>query len=533
MKSQYLIKLFFYFTVLFSALFTKAQNADLDATFGTNGIVTFTTVTSNNLGHGGLKTILNGDNTLFLFGVNDQAAGGSEKMSFVSKLNFNGSPVAAFGSGGGTYQFGGYTQNRIPKTINKLSTGEIVFTSVDNIYFGGFYGQPTTYIQKLSTSGSLSAQNIISTYIPYSTFDFYTFQASSSALITATDGILLGGKFKPKQAGASVSTYNSAPFIGFVASFNSSTNLVTSGWGNAGVLTLPGVSDIVDMKLSGTNLFVLGIDGFTQSGRVFKINNSGSLVTAFGGTGFINVSASAVSKIQVDGSGNAYLLFPNNRTVAKYNGTNGSLVTSWGNNGFAATTVTGYGNASNTALAFDNESKLVVASRFGYDVLVTRLNTSGLIDESFSGDGKGYSQGAGVTATEVNDVVTDANNDVYVTGKSIGAGHNAARAFVLKMKAEIPVTAISLNVSSLSGFASIYGNVSNSLNYQVSGQNLTNNIIISASNGFEISLNNSSYTSSLSLSPSSGIVSPTIIYTRMASSVSAGTLTGSIFQSST
>lgn len=533
MKSQYLIKLFFYFTVLFSALFTKAQNSDLDATFGTNGILTFTTVTSNNLGHVGLKTILNGDNTLFMLGIKDQAVQSSDKKTFVSKLNFSGSRVSSFATNG-SYELGASMQNKIPRMVGKLSTGEVVFASTDTYVTGGYNGSVTTYIQKLSTTGAVAEYNIVPVWTPANAiYDYFTFEASCGTVVPSVDHTLIGGKLKLRIPYVnSISQYYSAPHVGFIASFNSSLNPVSSGWGNAGVLTLAGVTEVIDLKLSGTNLFALAVTSTVGSGRLYKINSAGGLVTAFGGTGFINVSASAVSKIQVDASGNAYLLHPNTKTVAKYNGTNGSIVTAWGNSGFAATTISGYNNASNTAMAFDNASKLVVASRFINDVLVTRLNTSGQIDETFSGDGKGYDLGISVLVTEVNDIVTDANNDVFVTGKSVGGGHNASRAFVMKMKAEIPVTAISVSVSSLSGFSSIYGNVSNSLSYQVSGQNLTNNIIISASNGFEISLNNTSFTNALSIVPTSGTVSPTIIYTRMTSRASAGTLTGSIFQSS-
>jgi len=71
------------------------------------------------------------------------------------------------------------------------------------------------------------------------------------------------------------------------------------------------------------------------------------------------------------------------------------------------------------------------------------------------------------------------------------------------------------------------GQNSTSQSYTVSGSNLTANIAIQAPTGFQVSLNNSSFSSSLTLTPSSGTVSSTTIYARFSPGVT-GYQTGNI-----
>jgi hypothetical protein len=97
-----------------------------------------------------------------------------------------------------------------------------------------------------------------------------------------------------------------------------------------------------------------------------------------------------------------------------------------------------------------------------------------------------------------------------------------------------PLTAsISVSTSSLPDFGSVQvGNSSTSQSYTVSGSNLTASITVTAPAGFQVSLNNSSFSGSVTLIQSGGTVPATLVYVRFSPS-SAGTQTGNITHTST
>jgi len=91
---------------------------------------------------------------------------------------------------------------------------------------------------------------------------------------------------------------------------------------------------------------------------------------------------------------------------------------------------------------------------------------------------------------------------------------------------------IFVNPLILNGFSHTVGTPSASQSITVSGVNLTADISLVASTGFEISTDNSAFGTSATLAQSSGSVGSTTIYVR-ANSGSAGTLTGTVTASST
>lgn len=95
-----------------------------------------------------------------------------------------------------------------------------------------------------------------------------------------------------------------------------------------------------------------------------------------------------------------------------------------------------------------------------------------------------------------------------------------------------PTPVISVSVGSLSAFSAITPNPSTSQNYTVSGSNLTANITVTAPTDFQVSLNNSTWSSSVTLTQSGGTVSATTVYARMNRST-AGSPSGSITHTST
>jgi len=85
----------------------------------------------------------------------------------------------------------------------------------------------------------------------------------------------------------------------------------------------------------------------------------------------------------------------------------------------------------------------------------------------------------------------------------------------------------------LSNFISTIGTSSAAQTFTVSGSNLIANLVVTAPSGCEVSTNGTNYTSSLTLTPSSGGVAATTVYLRIAASTAAGLLNGYVMVTST
>ena len=98
----------------------------------------------------------------------------------------------------------------------------------------------------------------------------------------------------------------------------------------------------------------------------------------------------------------------------------------------------------------------------------------------------------------------------------------------------VPQAQVSLtNLSSISAMSTCSGSVSAASSFTVSGSNLTNNVIVTAPTGYEISLSsNSSYGSTVSITASGTLVA-TPVYVRLASSAITGLKTGNVTIAST
>ncbi len=92
---------------------------------------------------------------------------------------------------------------------------------------------------------------------------------------------------------------------------------------------------------------------------------------------------------------------------------------------------------------------------------------------------------------------------------------------------------ITVSTTSLPSFGNIIGgNTSSSQNYTVSGNNLTADIVVTAPTGYEVSTDNSIFTSSVTLYQSGGSVPTTTIYARFAPASATGTVAGNITHTS-
>ncbi|OJW82468.1 MAG: hypothetical protein BGO69_17630 [Bacteroidetes bacterium 46-16] len=98
-----------------------------------------------------------------------------------------------------------------------------------------------------------------------------------------------------------------------------------------------------------------------------------------------------------------------------------------------------------------------------------------------------------------------------------------------------PVPIITPSVASLTGFSANVGNPSPSQNFFVNGNNLTANVTATAPAGYEISLNNITYASSLVLPQSGGVLvnQPVYIYVRISAAAPLGPANGTLTLTST
>ena len=87
---------------------------------------------------------------------------------------------------------------------------------------------------------------------------------------------------------------------------------------------------------------------------------------------------------------------------------------------------------------------------------------------------------------------------------------------------------ITVSPASLTGFETPTGTASTSQSLTVNGTALTANITLTAPSGFQISSDNSTFSSSLSLTRTGGNVTAAIVYARIASTASVGSVSGNI-----
>jgi len=133
------------------------------------------------------------------------------------------------------------------------------------------------------------------------------------------------------------------------------------------------------------------------------------------------------------------------------------------------------------------------------------------------------------------------SNNVVVPGVNAGEGSNEGF-FAIRQNGVVDFYAapaaqtptLTATPSSLSGFSTTAGTASASTNFTVTGTALTTNAVVTAPASFEVSTNAStSYSNSLSLTPSAGSIAATTIYVRLAASASAGSPSGNVTVAST
>ncbi|MFT3845991.1 MAG: pectinesterase family protein [Lacibacter sp.] len=124
-------------------------------------------------------------------------------------------------------------------------------------------------------------------------------------------------------------------------------------------------------------------------------------------------------------------------------------------------------------------------------------------------------------------------NDPSDRGIFAANGYTNLENYLNSLVSYTPSTTPTIYTSgSLTTFTQSVGTPSASQSFTVSASNLTSNVTVTAPSSYEISLNNSTWSSSLTLSHSGGSISTTVIYVRL-NAIASATYTGNILCAST
>lgn len=123
----------------------------------------------------------------------------------------------------------------------------------------------------------------------------------------------------------------------------------------------------------------------------------------------------------------------------------------------------------------------------------------------------------GATLSQTVSSLSAANNQ-YIYIRWIHAGGSSADNLgwdTIAFTAALSATPTIIGAATASAFTTTYGTASTAQTFSVSGANLTANLVATAGTGFEVSADNSTFSSSVSYTPSSGTVSSTPVYVRL------------------
>ncbi|MBY0485796.1 MAG: FG-GAP-like repeat-containing protein, partial [Flavobacteriaceae bacterium] len=278
--------------------------------------------------------------------------------------------------------------------------------------------------------------------------------------------------------------------------------------------------------------------GTTSSNcRIYLLKNNGNNTlyeTNFTLTGvladlgaFSSVSVTDVSFADFDNDGLydvAVLLNGNNVKVFKN--------TSSGGNISLGTPVSfNNGNTINQSLSindFDNDGKadILIAGKGGVK-LIQNLTTGSTLSFGNEVNLKTWTY-YGIPSIQVCDLNADGIPEL-VGVEDTALLSNSYRNLVVYSYIAPPTITVNSN---LSAFTSCGGFASTAQSFTVAGTNLTANVTVGALSGFEYSTNGTTFSTNLSLAPTSGTLATTTVYVRSASSAT-GTLSGNIVVTST
>ena len=214
-------------------------------------------------------------------------------------------------------------------------------------------------------------------------------------------------------------TYNSSVGTDFALARYNTDGMLDTSFSGDGKLTIDfGVNDDVKSIFQQTDgkLVVAGNNSSTSVALV-RYNADGTLDTSFSGDGKLTASSklndSNGSKVFQQVDGKLIVMWSNNYDchLTRYN-TNGTLDTSFSGDGMLAT---GFGvdSSSSKNMVQQNDGKLVIGGQSGNDFALARYNIDGTLDNSFDDDGKLKTSFGYVTS-----ILQQADGKLVVTGPS-------------------------------------------------------------------------------------------------------------------
>jgi uncharacterized delta-60 repeat protein len=210
----------------------------------------------------------------------------------------------------------------------------------------------------------------------------------------------------------------------------SSSGVLDNTFGTAGIRTiaLGEGAQINAVRVQSSKIIIAGsvIQNNIPQCLLIRLNDDGSFDTTFNGTGIVQQEIGAVSSassLVIDGSGR-YVIGGDSLqgyVLVRYS-SSGSLDGTFGSGGIVS--LNPGSNSGITSLALQSDGKIVTAGYVDGALAVSRFNTNGSIDTSFSGSGTAL---LGISSSEVGNSVGLQND-----GKIVAAGSSGAQILVAR-----------------------------------------------------------------------------------------------------
>lgn len=141
-------------------------------------------------------------------------------------------------------------------------------------------------------------------------------------------------------------------------------------------------------------------------------------------------------------------------------------------------------------------------------------------------DGTASSSVTVVNANTLTATVPSGATTGNITVTGTGGMDTSATEFTVTSSGSTPT--FSLSAASLTGLTANEGSAGSSRVYTVTGSSLTNAITVTAPTNFEVSLNNSFFSASVSLTPAAGALSGVPVYVRIQAGAPVGAASGTV-----
>jgi gliding motility-associated-like protein len=320
----------------------------------------------------------------------------------------------------------------------------------------------------------------------------------------------------------------------YVANQNSGSISVISTTTNTLIATVTVGSGPYGIAISpdGTRVYCANMNDATMS----EINTATNMVIAT-----VNVGPHPYSVVVGADGTRAYVSSAYSNSITVINATNNQIVTT--------ITARNFSNTPAMCLSPDGSRLYLVNGEIAVintatNAIITNIPANTPYSVSISPDGKFlYATDENTNSLEI----IDLNINLIVTKVPVGSNAISFGNFVKGPACQpiqftitvnptalppptVNVTSVSGNISACAGTASVYPNIQQ---FTVSGENLWQDVIITASANFELSFTpNSGYGNSLNLLKTASAVANTTIYIRAAPSAPVGAISGNIIVSS-